>query len=104
MRAPSLSAECKRLIFRSCRSGVDIDFDRFIKPSGFREHSAPIGFQSFAMIENSALRMAQNMDVFVAQGRDLAVSLILASSECGVKGADDEIKFAKHGRFNINFT
>ena len=83
---------------------VGIDFDRFIKPSGFREHSAPIGFQSFAMIENSALRMAQNMDVFVAQGRDLAVSLILAPSECGVKGADDEIKFAKHGRFNINFT
>jgi hypothetical protein len=83
---------------------VAIDLNGFVTASRFREDPVPIRLQSFSMIKNSVLRVAQDMDVPVGQRRYIAAGLVLASPQRRMKRAYNETQLSQGGWFHVYFT
>jgi hypothetical protein len=60
---------------------VTIDFQRFVESGRFRKNPWPISLQSESKIVNAAPWVREDVDVRIAQRREISLGLIVDSSQ-----------------------
>src|SRR2546423_1663854 len=83
--------------------GISIDLHRFIEPPRFAKDRFPICAQTETIIVNPAARMAEDLNVGIANGGEITFGLVFLAPQGGMERAEDKIERAQRLWIHIAF-